>query len=257
MSLTIQTTVTPVGAPILDDPANIARLARAQGSHIPAGSTVVGITIPIVRADQTGLHYHTRNGGTEFRFNTGTLKLTVRQEIHVSNALSPCARTIWGQHEQKHAQDNKRLAAKMDAELRADRDFADILVSPSGWRPRADFNRTQQKIQQRVAAIFAKLTGDAARRLDTKREYQSVERQVRARCGKTVANILKQGMYGHGIDIVQLALNNHPPTALPTLAVDGIYGAKTKERVVEFQVNERLKPKDGIVGPKTRSALGL
>jgi peptidoglycan hydrolase-like protein with peptidoglycan-binding domain len=256
MSLTIQTATTPVGAPTFDDPARIARLASAQGSHIPAGATVVGITIPIIRSDQTGLQYHTRNSGTEFLFNTGTLRLTLRQEIHLSRALSLCARTIWLQHEQKHVRDNEQLISRMDAELRADRQFADILVSPSRWRPRADFNRTQQTIQARVGEVFERLTSQAARHQDSRREYQRVERQVRIRCGRTLGRILKQGMYGNGIDIVQHALNNESPSALPRLAVDGIFGPKTDARVREFQRNRRLNP-DGVVGRNTRNALGI
>lgn len=233
-------------------------MARAQGSLIPTGTTAVGITIPIIRSDQTGLHYHTRNNGTEFRFNTGTLQLTLRQEIHISRALSPCARTIWSQHEQKHAQDNERLMSRMDPGLRADREFADILVSPSAWRPRHTFGATQQKIQERVGVLFERLTLEAARRQDTRREYQRVERQIRIRCSHTLGRILRLGMYGQGIDIVQLDLNDHdqPPSALPPLKVDGIFGPKTDARVREFQRSQGLNP-DGIVGPKTRGALGL
>jgi len=256
MTLTIQTAITPVGAPILDDPATIGSLASAHSSNVPPGTTAVAITIPTIRSDQTQLQYHTRNSGTEFRFNTGTLQLTLRQEIHVSRALSPCAQMIWLQHEQKHVQDNERLMSRMDHELRADREFADILVSPSGWRPRTSFNATQAKIQERVFLIFETLTTDAAGRQDTRQEYQRTERQIRIRCGHTLRRILKLNMYGQGIDIVQLALNNQPPSMLPPLKVDGVFGPKTKARVQEFQRDHSLNP-DGIVGPNTRRALGL
>ena len=140
MTVTVTTAITPVGAPVFDDPATINSLAISQGSTIPAGSSVVGITVPVIRSDQTGLRYHTRNNGTEFIFNTGTLALTLRQEIHLSNALSPCARTIWHQHELKHVRDNELLMPRMDRELRADEEFQDILVAPTEWRPRARFN---------------------------------------------------------------------------------------------------------------------
>ena len=256
MTLTIQTTTTRVGALTLDDPATLTSLASAQGSHIPAGATVVGITIPIIHSDQTGLHYHTRNGGTEFRFNTGTLQLTLRQEIHLSRALNPCARTIWHQHEQKHVQDNELLMARMDAELRADRQFVDILVSPSAWRRRNEFNPTQHRIRDRVSNVFGRLTSTAALHQDTRREYERVERQIRIRCGRIVNRSLKLGMYGHGIDIVQLALNNHSPSTLQPLTVDGIFGPKMDARVREFQRNQSLSP-DGVVGPNTRRALDM
>jgi len=256
MTLTVTTAITPVGAPVFDDPATIASMALAQGSAIPAGSTVVGITVPVIRSDQTGLQYHTRNSGTEFIFNTGTLALTLRQEIHLSNALSPCARTIWHQHELKHTRDNEQLMARMDRELRADQEFQDILVAPSEWRARNRFNDTQTAIQEIVRDVFERLTTAAAARTDSRQEYRHVERQVRIRCGHSVSRILKQGMYGQGIDIVQLALNNEP-TLLPLLKVDGVFGPKTDARVREFQAQKHLIPPDGIVGPNTRRELGI
>jgi len=86
--------------------------------------------------------------------------------------------------------------------------------------------------------------------------YRSVERQIRLRCGRTITHNLKNGQYGDGIDLVQLALNSHPPSAFPPLAVDGIFGPITERRVREFQRSQRLDP-DGVVGPDTRRALGL
>lgn len=256
MTVTVTTAITPVGAPILADPATVEAMTRAQGSSIPAGTSVVGFTRPTIHSDQTRLRYHTRNRDTEFIFNTGTLALRLSQEIHLSNALSPCARTIWHQHELKHVRDNEQLMARMDRELRADQEFQDILVSPSEWRPRARFNDTQTAIQEIVWDVFERLTSAAAAHTDSRREYIQVERQVRIRCGHSVGRILKQGMYGQGIDIVQLALNNEP-TRLPLLKVDGIFGAKTDARVREFQAQKGLIPPDGIVGPNTRRELGL
>src|SRR5512132_964553 len=116
MPLTIATAVTAATGPTLDSPAIITQLAQSQGSPVPAGSTDVGITIPVLRSDQTALQYHTRNNGTEFRFNTGILNLTLRQEIHLSNGLSPCAQTTWLLHEQKHVRDNEPIMSRMDAE---------------------------------------------------------------------------------------------------------------------------------------------
>lgn len=256
MTVTVTTAITPVGAPILDAPATINSMALAQGSSIPAGTSVVGITVPIIHSDQTRLQYHTRNGGTEFIFNTGTLALTLRQEIHLSNALSPCARTIWHQHELKHVRDNEALMPRMDRELRADQEFQDILVAPTEWRPRARFNDTQTAIREIVGDVFERLTSAAAAHTDSRQEYRNVERQVRIRCGHSVSRILRQGMYGQGIDIVQQALNNEP-TRLPLLKVDGVFGARTDARVREFQGQKGLVPPDGIVGPNTRRELGL
>ena len=104
--------------------------------------------------------------------------------------------------------------------------------------------------------MFTRLTESAARHQDSRQEYQSVERQIRLRCGHTIGRLLRLGSYGQGVDMVQVALNNNPPTRLPLLKVDGVFGAKTEARVREFQRNRNLTP-DGVVGADTRAALGL
>lgn len=255
MPLTILTSETPPGAPSFDTPAAIASLASSHGRSVPAGATVVGITIPILAHDFTGLNFHTRNGGTEFRFNTGTLSLTLRQEVHVSNGLGPCARTVWLQHENLHLGDNSRLLADLDRELRADAVFASLLVTPVVWHPRASFASVQGQIAARIGAVFTRLTTAAATHRDSAGEYRRVERQIRARCGHSLDNVLRRGEYGQGIDILQLALNNEP-SALPRLAVDGVYGPKTEARVIEYQRNNDLDD-DGVVGPDTQDELGI
>ena len=55
--------------------------------------------------------------------------------------------------------------------------------------------------------------------------------------------------------LVQEKLNSFP-SALPKLAVDGIFGPKTRARTMEFQKQEGLVA-DGIVGSRTRAALGI
>jgi peptidoglycan hydrolase-like protein with peptidoglycan-binding domain len=107
-----------------------------------------------------------------------------------------------------------------------------------------------------VGEVFLDLTTRAAARQDSREEYQSVERQIRIRCGHTVGRRLRNGMYGQGIDMVQVALNNRPPTVLPPLDIDGIFGRVTEARVREFQRNNGLEP-DGVVGDLTRASLGL
>jgi len=197
--LRILTSITPTGDPLIEDASVIEDLPEAQGAIIPTGGTVVGITIPIIRSDQTGLRYQTRNHDSEFMFNTGTLHLTLLQEIHMSDGLSMCARTIWLQHEH--------------------------------------------------------LTSDAAARQDTQQEYQSVDRQVRLRCGQTLRPLVRRGEYGDGIDLVQLALNRQFSVP-PPLKIDGIFGPIMEQRVKDFQRSRHLSD-DGVVGPDTRTALGL
>lgn len=65
---------------------------------------------------------------------------------------------------------------------------------------------------------------------------------------------LRRGSRGNQVLRLQAALNDSPPTSLPALAVDGIFGRNTARRVREFQRNHGLSA-DGIVGPKTRALL--
>lgn len=66
---------------------------------------------------------------------------------------------------------------------------------------------------------------------------------------------LSSGSTGPDVKDLQNRLNQSPPTALPPLSVDGIFGPKTAARVREFQRQRGLQV-DGIVGPKTWAALG-
>lgn len=69
-----------------------------------------------------------------------------------------------------------------------------------------------------------------------------------------MAGLLRQGSRGQDVANVQDALNTAGKSKLPALAVDGIFGAKTRARVVEFQTANGLGA-DGLVGPITRSKL--
>ncbi len=65
---------------------------------------------------------------------------------------------------------------------------------------------------------------------------------------------VSKGSTGQDVVTLQSRLNSRPPTLLPLLKVDGIFGLKTDARVREFQRNQQLKP-DGIVGRLTWSKL--
>jgi peptidoglycan hydrolase-like protein with peptidoglycan-binding domain len=56
--------------------------------------------------------------------------------------------------------------------------------------------------------------------------------------------------------LVQQKLNGVPGSALPKLVEDGIFGPNTRARTIEFQKQRGLVP-DGIVGARTRAALGM
>ena len=62
--------------------------------------------------------------------------------------------------------------------------------------------------------------------------------------------MLSIGSLGPDVVMLQDSLNSNPPTIMPLLRVDGIFGVRTLARVKEFQRGERLKV-DGIVGPLT------
>lgn len=62
------------------------------------------------------------------------------------------------------------------------------------------------------------------------------------------------GSQGQDVVDLQAKLNERPPSELPALVVDGIFGSKTLARVKEFQAKNGLMV-DGIVGPKTWEAL--
>ena len=64
---------------------------------------------------------------------------------------------------------------------------------------------------------------------------------------------LSSGATGSDVIELQSRLNNAPLGSVP-LDVDGIFGPKTRARVVEFQARKGLAA-DGIVGPKTWAAL--
>jgi hypothetical protein len=68
--------------------------------------------------------------------------------------------------------------------------------------------------------------------------------------------LLQQGSKGPDVATLQRVLNRWYPR-LPQLVADGDFGPATKARVMYFQRAARLTPVDGIVGPKTRKALGI
>jgi peptidoglycan hydrolase-like protein with peptidoglycan-binding domain len=65
--------------------------------------------------------------------------------------------------------------------------------------------------------------------------------------------VIKIGMSGPNVCDLQQMLNLKVAEP-PLLKVDGIFGPKTKARVVKFQAGNRLVA-DGIVGPLTSKAL--
>ncbi|MEX2141223.1 MAG: peptidoglycan-binding domain-containing protein [Pirellulales bacterium] len=65
--------------------------------------------------------------------------------------------------------------------------------------------------------------------------------------------LLRMGSQGPAVTLLQQALNS-AKSVLTKLQEDGIFGPKTRGRVVEFQQQNKLQP-DGIVGDKTHLSL--
>jgi hypothetical protein len=73
--------------------------ARSIGS--PNASRALAVTVPICQIDQSGLEYEQQRiqGQDKFRFQTGVLRLILRQSILIANNISDCAQNIWAEHE--------------------------------------------------------------------------------------------------------------------------------------------------------------
>lgn len=71
--------------------------------------------------------------------------------------------------------------------------------------------------------------------------------------GQSVETLSKYGSRGEEVRQIQTKLKEQ---GLYTGEIDGIYGSGTKNAVIAFQKSKGLTA-DGIVGPKTLSALGL
>jgi hypothetical protein len=182
MALTIKTTSNTVPAAKVVPAKEVQDAAAAQGS--PFAARAIAITKPKIRHETNQLNFETRNG-TEFRFKSGTLPLTLSQEILVSDALSECARKIWLAHEDGHVADNDAVLAAMEAELRKDTKFAEILLAPK-WAPigkdQENFKKVQKTIGERIGAIFQSLTSAKAAARDTEAEYKRVEADIKKSC---------------------------------------------------------------------------
>lgn len=181
MALTISTSTNPATERRVA-PATLVRIARELGTA--RAGDAVGVTRPRIRSDQTGLAYERRRGADraiEFRFQRGTLSLTLSQEVLISNALNDCETRVVREHERGHVRDNVAIMGEMDGNLRADTAFAEILIGRQWYRySRAKFNEIQGTIQARVAAIFQRLTRAAVRARDTTAEYARLRRGLAA-----------------------------------------------------------------------------
>lgn len=171
-------------------PSVVVAKARADGN--PNASRALAITVPTLRIDQTGLYYDLGRGGTVFRFRTGVLKLTLRQEIYIASNLTVCARGQWVQHEKDHARDNQQILNTIDRGIRTHPKIKPILITPV-WHARNTFNAVQGTIQAAVGDIFRQRVAAAIRRRDTTAEYARVNRRILAVCPDPFYHVVVRG----------------------------------------------------------------
>lgn len=159
----------------------VIQLASQQGS--PFAQRAAGITVPVLRVNQTGLEYEQRRdrGQLQFRFSKGVLQLSLRQSVFLANTLSTCAQKIWEAHEMEHVRDNQELMKRMEREIKASRTLQDIFNNPT-WRPRKSFGAVQRTIQSTVGEIFQRLTREAVQKRDTQSGYEAIWRQIKEKC---------------------------------------------------------------------------
>jgi len=160
----------------------------------PNADAAIAVTSPVLRIDQTGLLYQQRRAGgrIEFRFQTGVLRLELRQTILIDASLSSCAQTRWSQHERDHVRDNRSLMGRMEPRIRTSARLRGILIQPR-WHPRPSFNRIQNRIESSVTAIFVDLTAQAVRRRDTRAEYRRVQRGILQGCPGPYVHTVERG----------------------------------------------------------------
>ena len=163
--------------------AYVQQMAVDSGNPNANASDIAGVTIPIIGVDLREMHFQTRqgNGGEEFRFERGPLKLTQRYEILMVDAYSECEQRIWLEHEQRHVGDYERLKRPLKRKILAHPELVSFYVDRD-WFLREMFEFLQKKTREIVGDLFYDLTTAASAKRDSRREYEHVRREVRQQC---------------------------------------------------------------------------
>jgi hypothetical protein len=90
--ITTSSTTVPAAKPV--PVKDIQAAAAAQGN--PFAAKAIAITKPTLHHETKQLNFETMSNrqGMQFRFKSGTLPLTLRQEILIADSLSDCAKGI-------------------------------------------------------------------------------------------------------------------------------------------------------------------
>ena len=192
MPFTVAANQGSIPAPQVVPPATVVK--RAQQGGNPNAVLGLAYTDPIITIDQTALQYRQRQGaaGIEFSFDTGTLRLTLRQDMLISNTLSICAQQKWAAHERDHVTDNQQVMTRMDAAIRADPTLQAIFLNLQ-WHARSAFQPTQQTIFNTISDIFRRLTAQAAAKRDSRAEYMRVHRDILQNCPESYIYEVNRG----------------------------------------------------------------
>jgi LysM domain len=157
---------------------------RAQRSKRKDASTGVAFTLPIINIDMSQLKFRERRApaGQEFQFDSGTLTLTLREEMLISSTLSNCAQKKWIEHENEHVRDFQRIMLQMGDKIKANNTLNRYLINPQ-WLPSPDGqNGILQIIFATIEVIFDDATKKAVEARDTNETFKTVQRDILRNC---------------------------------------------------------------------------
>lgn len=169
-----------------------ALIAKASAVNPNASKQTTALTIPYITIDLRSLHYNLNKDGSRFRFNTGPIKLTLRQEVFLSSSLASCAGNTWFRHEIDHVKDNRKLMDQMEPIIRADNLLRSIYVSPK-WFARSKYQKVQRDARLRIGEIFERETFKLVKRRDTTRTYRVVQREILTGCPERFYHVVERG----------------------------------------------------------------
>lgn len=232
-------------------------------NHLPPGfaETPLAVTVPQCGFDLNSLLYD--NVGGKIEYQGGDFAFEMMQKILFDKRLGPCEKTWIIKHEKKHVQENEKVfRSKFLPALKADASFRTLttphVISASVSNFGDKVNNHMNQVAARIFHVFGKLMAEAAKRIDTKSEYEDVDGHKKNYCGAGTSTIpkfsvLRKGSTGSDVVFAQRLLNAGLKVGLlrgEPLEVDGIFGTLTKQRVKEFQKKVFVSV-DGVVGPIT------
>ncbi|MEO1993965.1 MAG: LysM peptidoglycan-binding domain-containing protein [Planctomycetaceae bacterium] len=158
-------------------------VSPARLRQISGNSMALAYTVPRTTRDLTAVSFkQQRSSGTiEFTFDSGTLGLSLHQDVYIANDLTPCEQMKWAVHEQHHVSDNRDVMDQMPTEI-MNYNMCKSLFQRGDWYPSSDFAMIQRQILEEIGNAFRDLTAQRVRALDTRAEYARVNREILRDC---------------------------------------------------------------------------